>query len=47
MQMRQTESLVHLLDRLKYKLNLHSGAQKTCSCCMRFYSMRRSKNVSL
>jgi hypothetical protein len=41
MQMRPTEPLVHSLDKLKYKLDLHSGAQKTCSCCMRFYSMQR------
>ena len=45
MQMTRSKLRLHLLDRLKYKLNLHSGAQKTCSCCMRFYSMRRDENI--
>lgn len=35
-----------LLEQLKCKLNLHSGAQKTCSCCMRFYSMCRSESIT-
>ena len=45
MQMTRSKQSSHFLERLKYKLNLHSGAQKTCSCCIRFYSMRRDENI--
>ena len=45
MQMTRSKQSSHFLERLKYKLNLHSGAQETCSCCMRFYSKRRDENI--
>lgn len=43
MQMTRSKQRLHFLDILKDKLNLHSESQEICSCCMRFYSMWRSK----
>ena len=36
-----------LLERMKYKLSfLHSGVQRTCSCCLYFYGIGRNEFLS-
>ena len=36
-----------LLERMKYKLSfLHPGVQRTCTCCLYFYGIRRNEFLS-